>query len=282
MASDFRITMRRVDGMPVRVADGGGSASQRLVLTSPWPESLFAFERAWDRMAIAGHLLAIDLPGFGRSELREDLLTPEAMGAFLIRLLDAWDIEQPHLICPDIGTTAALFAAAKDPTRIRSLVVGCGAAAYPLEVSGVLRDLIRAPDIESFRAQDPRELVRASMSALGTAVPSQAAIEDYVESNGSGRFAEAARYVRTYPDQLPVLRDLLPGIFTPTLIIAGRDDQLVPPANAEYLDARLPNSRLEVLEAGHFVWEEAAEQYASLIAAWVNGGYLMPIANPAR
>jgi hypothetical protein len=36
----------------------------------------------------------------------------------------------------------------------------------------------------------------------------------------------------------------------------------------------LPNSRLDVLDTGHFVWEEAADQYASLIVEWVSGGYL--------
>jgi hypothetical protein len=34
--------------------------------------------------------------------------------------------------------------------------------------------------------------------------------------------------VRHYPEQNPVLRDLLPTIATPTQILAGRDDDLVP------------------------------------------------------
>ena len=48
----------------------------------------------------------------------------------------------------------------------------------------------------------------------------------------------------------------------------------MPLANAEYLHARLPNSRLDVLDTGHFVWEEAPGQYAAIVAAWVTGGYL--------
>ena len=48
----------------------------------------------------------------------------------------------------------------------------------------------------------------------------------------------------------------------------------MPLANAEYLHTRLPNSQLDVLDAGHFVWQEAADQYASIIASWVTGGYL--------
>jgi hypothetical protein len=56
-------------------------------------------------------------------------------------------------------------------------------------------------------------------------------------------------------------------ITTPVTIINGRHDPVVPLANAEFLDARLPNSRVEVIEAGHFIWEEAPAEYAAAIAA---------------
>jgi pimeloyl-ACP methyl ester carboxylesterase len=85
--------------------------------------------------------------------------------------------------------------------------------------------------------------------------------------------AESMRYVRTYPAELPVLRDLLPRIQTPVQIIAGRRDRAVPPANAEFLHQRLPRSRLDILDAGHFTWEDAASQYAALVTAWWNEGY---------
>jgi len=79
------------------------------------------------------------------------------------------------------------------------------------------------------------------------------------------------RYVRTYPDEVPELARRLPEIETPVLIIAGGRDRVVPAANAEFLSARLPHSRLVVIDAGHFVWEEAAGEYASTIADWVAG-----------
>ena len=49
---------------------------------------------------------------------------------------------------------------------------------------------------------------------------------------------------------------------------------MVPVANAEFLHARLPNNRLDVLDTGHLAWEEASGEYGAIIAAWVNGGYL--------
>jgi pimeloyl-ACP methyl ester carboxylesterase len=274
MSDERQVGYRTVDGLRIRYADSDGQASQQLVLTSPWPESLRAFDRMWPRLSGIARLLAIDLPGFGRSQRRAGLLSPRAMGEFLIRVLDEWDIRDPHLVCPDVGTPAALFSAAGHPGRIRSLVVGSAGAAYPLQVSGTLKDLIEAPDIAAFRGQDPGALVQGLLAPLGPAVPDGDVVADYVESNTGDRFAESARYVRSYPEQLPLLAGLLPQIFTPVQIITGARDPIVPAANAELLHARLPNSRLDVLDTGHLAWEEAPGEYAAIIAAWVNGGYL--------
>jgi pimeloyl-ACP methyl ester carboxylesterase len=274
MSSELKVGYRAVDGLQIRYADSDGSASQHLVLTSPWPESLRAFAPMWPRLSGTARLLAIDLPGFGRSERRTDLLSPMAMSAFLVQILKEWDIADPHLVCPGVGTPAALFAAARHPGRIRSLVVGGGATAYPLQVAGTLQELIDAPDAGAVRSQDPRALIAELMAVLGPAAPADDIIADYVESNKGGRFAEAARYVRSYPEELPLLAGLLPQIFTPVQIITGRNDPIVPVANAGFLHARLPNSRLDVLDAGHLAWEEASGEYGAIIAAWVNGGYL--------
>ena len=160
MSSELKVGHRAVDGLQIRYADSDRPASQHLVLTSPWPENLHAFDPIWPRLSGIARLLAIDLPGFGRSERRTDLLSPMAMSEFLIRILDEWDIPDPHLVCPDVGTPAALFAAARHPGRIRSLVIGGGATAYPLEVAGALKDLIEAPGIDAFRSQDPRHWSR--------------------------------------------------------------------------------------------------------------------------
>jgi pimeloyl-ACP methyl ester carboxylesterase len=86
------------------------------------------------------------------------------------------------------------------------------------------------------------------------------------------RFVESMRYVRSYPVELPVLADLLPQIQVPVQIIAGARDTVVPPVNADFLYQRLPHSRLDVVDAGHFAWEDAANEYAALIASWWDEG----------
>ena len=92
---------------------------------------------------------------------------------------------------------------------------------------------------------------------------------DYLTCYDGDRFVESMRYVRSYPEQLPTLAELLPQILTPVTIINGRNDRVVPVANAEFLDERLPHSRLVLIDAGHFVWEEAPAEYTSTILAWI-------------
>jgi pimeloyl-ACP methyl ester carboxylesterase len=263
---------RTIDGLSIRFSESEGGREDAILL-SPWPESLLAFEPTWARLAQHAHLVAVDLPGFGHSERRNDLLAPRPMGEFVIRVADTFGLESPHLVGPDIGTGASLFAAALYPDRLRSLVVGSGGAAIPLQLGGVLKDWVEAPDLEEYRRADPRQIVAGALTDIQRYKIPDPVREDYLSSYEGDRFVESMRYVRAYPTELPALRDLLPEIQTPVQIIAGSRDPAVPPVNAEFLDARLPNSKLDILDAGHFLWEDAADEFASLVTNWWDGGY---------
>jgi pimeloyl-ACP methyl ester carboxylesterase len=263
---------RTIDGLAIRFAESENRDGHALLL-SPWPESLFAFEPMWERLAVRTHLVAIDLPGFGHSQRRDGLLSPRAMGEFVIRVADAFGLDSPHVMGPDIGTGAALFAAALYPGRLRSLIVGSGGAAFPLQLGGVLKDWVEAPDLEAYRHVDPRQMVAGALTDIQRYALLDFVREDYLSSYDGDRFVESMRYVRSYPTDLAALRLLLPEIKTPVQIIGGGRDLVVPPANAEFLHERLPNSKLNFVDAGHFTWEDAADEYAALATSWWEGGY---------
>jgi len=273
LSSTMATQTRVVDGLEIRYAESEEARDRTILMLSPWPESLYAFESIWPQLSEHSHLVAIDLPGFGHSERRDQLLSPSAMGEFLIRLLDAWRLDSPHVVGPDVGTGAALFAAARHPSRFTSLIVGNGATAFPLQVAGALKDLIEAPNLDSLRELDSRAIVAGALDGIdGYELPVEVR-EDYLQSYAGDRFVESTRYVRSYPHDLPVLGELLADIQTPVQLVAGIRDALVPRGNVEYLHARLPNSKLDILDAGHFLWEESAKQYAAIITDWVTGGY---------
>jgi len=265
-------TFRTVDGVSIRFVESDRRDTDALLL-SPWPESVFAYEPTWARLAEKTHLVAIDLPGFGRSERRNALMTPRAMGEFIVRAADAFRLERPHVVGPDIGTSAALFAAAAHPDRFLSLVVGTGGAAVPLQLGDPLREWVLAPDLEPYRRIGGRAIVERVIQTLERYIVSDAAREDYLASFEGDRFAESIRYVQSYPTELEALRDVLLQIQTPVQIISGRRDAVVPLVNAEYLDQRLPHSQLHVIDAGHFIWEDAADEYAAVVSAWWTDGF---------
>jgi pimeloyl-ACP methyl ester carboxylesterase len=255
---------RRIDGLSIRYADTGGSHANTLLLTSPWPESLYAFAPMWATLSEEARLFAVDLPGFGASERRDDLLSPRAMGEFLARLVAEVALDRPHIVAPDVGTSAALFAAATYPERFASATVGTGGAAVPLELGEPLRSWVLDPDLDKYRRIDPHLIVETAMGTVAGGVADHVRA-DYLACYEGDRFVESMRYVRRYPEELPTLAELLPTITTPVTIINGRHDRVVPLANAEFLDERLPDSRLAIIDAGHFVWEEAPAEYASII-----------------
>jgi pimeloyl-ACP methyl ester carboxylesterase len=258
------VQFRTVDGVRIRYADTGDSREPTLLLTSPWPESIYAFAAMWPTLAANARLFAVDLPGFGASERRDDLLSPRAMGGFLAELIVEADLGRPHIIAPDVGTSAALFAAAAHPERFATVTVGTGGASVPLQLGEPLKSWVLDPDLDKYRTMDPHVVVTAAMETITGGVRDEI-FADYLACYEGDRFFKSMRYVRRYPEELPQLAELLPEIATPVTIINGVHDRVVPVANAEFLDARLPNSRMVLIDAGHFVWEEAPAEYASSI-----------------
>jgi pimeloyl-ACP methyl ester carboxylesterase len=255
---------RTVDGIGIRYADSNGSHQPTIMLTSPWPESLYAFAPLWSMLRGHARLFAVDLPGFGQSDRRDGLMSPRAMGRFLTRLITEADLGRPYIVAPDVGTAAALFAAAVHPEHVAGLVVGAGATAVPLQLGEPLATWVLDPDLDKYRSVDPHAVVNAAMDAHAGNVPDDIRA-DYLTSYEGDRFVESMRYVRRYPEELPLLADLLPTISTPVTVVGSTRDHVVPVANAEFLHERLPDSRLVVLDSGHFAWEENPAEYATTI-----------------
>jgi pimeloyl-ACP methyl ester carboxylesterase len=262
--STIETQYRDIDGLRIRYADSGHGRSEHALLFSPWPESLYAFHRMWPRLSGLAHLIAVDLPGFGHSEGRDSLMTPPEMGKFIVRVADEFGLESPHLVSPDVATSASLAAAADNLGRFRSIVVGSGGA-VATELGGVLNDWVVAPDLAPYRAIDPRVIVSGAVMNIEGYTPPTKIAEDYLFSYDGDRFVESMSYVRSYPEQLPILGRRLPTVTTPVQIIGGLWDWAVPPSNHRFLHRGLPNSKLDLIDAGHFTWEENPGAYADLV-----------------
>ena len=119
---------------------------------------------------------------------------------------------------------------------------------------------------------DPRVIVGVALDTIAGGIPDDIRADNLACYDGD-RFAESMHYVRRYPEELPALAGLLPQVTVPVTIINGRHDRVVPLANAEFLDLRLSTSRLVIIDAGHFLWEEAPAKYASTVLDSITGNW---------
>lgn len=261
------------DGLRIRYVASARPSAQSVMLLSPWPESIYAFIQMWPRLSEQFSLAAVDLPGFGQSDGRANLMSPRRMGEFIAQIADELGLGQPHAIGPDVGTGALLFAAVQHPRAFRSLIVGAGAATFPLHVDGALKAFIDAPSIDDFRGADPGAIIRGAISSIRNYDVPDAVRDDYVESYSGERFLDSIAYVRNYPADLADLSPLLGGISTPVQIIVGRDDPYGLAADGRLLHEQLPHSRLDVFDCGHNAWEEEPGRYSSVVSSWIKGGY---------
>ena len=268
----FDLAWRTIDGLNVRYATNG-SGAENVLLLSPWPESIFAFASVWEGLTRQFKVLAFDLPGFGRSEARPDLFAPQQMGEFIAKAIDAFELAPVHVVGLDVGAPSVLFAALARPDLFRSLVVGAGASTYPLIVDGVLKSMIEAEALPPLNAA---EVVGGFLASIhGYDVPPFVR-DDYLASYEGDRLTRSAALVRAYPKDLAALAPRLASIQVPVAIVVGRDDPYGLARDAAVLRERLPHARLDVLEAGHCVWEERAPEFESIVTQWVNGGFRLP------
>jgi pimeloyl-ACP methyl ester carboxylesterase len=263
---------KNIDGLQMRFAKNEKLDGDPILLLSPWPESIYAFLPTWETFSDLGPVVAVDLPAFGRSQSRPDVRAPEAMGEFVLQILLAFRLERPHVIAPDVGTPAVLFAAANHPGTFKSLVIGSGATDHA-DIGGILDELVNAPSLEPYRKLTGEEFVRGATDNMKKYKLPEYALEDYLASYAGARFFESVEFVRDYPKSLPRLAKRLAEVTVPCQITVGRQDPFVPVSNAEGLHKGLPKSKLDILECGHFAWEDGAAEYGRLASDWIKGGY---------
>jgi pimeloyl-ACP methyl ester carboxylesterase len=263
---------KTIDGLKIRFATNDKRNGDPILLLSPLPESILAFLPTWGMFSALGPVLAVDLPPFGRSETRADMRTPETVGKFVLRIMEALGLEQPHVIAPDIGTPACLFAAANHPGLFKSLVIGSGATDHT-DIIGILDQIVNAPSLEPFKDLTGEQFVRGAVADMKVYKLPEYVLQDYIASYAGQKFWDAMGFIRDYPHSLPRLAKRLPEITVPCQLIVGRHDPFVPVSNAEGLHRGLPKSKLDVIDCGHFVWEDASQVYGTLACDFIQGGY---------
>lgn len=206
-----------------------------LILLHGSPGSARNFEALGRRLGKSGRrCFAIDLPGFGRTtgDLASCSILAHARCAWAVA--DALGVERVHLAAWSMGGGVALHMADLQPERVASLSLIASIGVQRAEGSG------------SYLFEHAKYAVMGfGLIVLPELVPHFGAL---------GPYGRGLDFVRNFwdSDQRP-LEGIMRRLETPTLILHGRDDFLVPVWAAERSHELIGPSRLELSPAGHFL-----------------------------
>jgi pimeloyl-ACP methyl ester carboxylesterase len=195
--------------------------------------------------------IALDLPGHGRSSGVEGLRTVEDYTSFVAAFLDALKIDSAVVAGHSMGGAIAMELALHHPNRVQALVLIATAAKFDIPKERI--DIWHA--VTMGRASQP--FTNDGYS------PKTIAARPEIIREGWGEQIQTDPRVR-WGDLVACsqvdLRELINRIELPTLILAGADDAVTPPADSELLKSRIKGARLEVVaEAAHRLTTERAE-----------------------
>jgi 3-oxoadipate enol-lactonase len=210
-------------------------------------------------------VITYDNRGVGRSRARFYSYTTEAMADDALSVLDAAGVKRAHVYGFSLGGMVAQQLAVRYPARVRSLVLG---ATHPGGPRAVRPD---AEVIAFFRR-------RASMTAKDAARASvpfnygprcrrehKDRIAEDIQRRLAHPFPEQAYRAQMVAASLHNCYRRLKRVEAHTLVVHGRQDRVVPVANAEILAERIPQAELRILAgAGHLYSTEEPDVDAAI------------------
>ena len=264
-----------VSGMQVHVRDEGRRDDPvPLVLLHGTSASLHTWEGVMQELKKQRRVISLDLPGFGLTgPFPDGNYRMSHYVDFLATLLDRLNVERAVLIGNSFGGQLAWEMALAQPTRVERLVL-IDAAGYPRQSTSVPIGfkLAGIPGLAPLMTHIlPRRLVESSTRSVygdpDKVTPEL--VDRYYELTLREGNREA---LRERFKQVPAIdnTERIASIQTPTLIIWGGRDGLIPPLNARRFNRDIAASELVMFDdLGHVPQEEAPARVAAAIRAFL-------------
>ncbi|HLJ30420.1 MAG TPA: alpha/beta hydrolase [Candidatus Angelobacter sp.] len=217
---------------------------------------------------------AVDLPGAGPSDDRGTDCSMSRQAERLFELIEQMRWQGLTVIGCSFGGAIAMLLAAADARasgRIQSLVLSAPVNPWSDFGQGRIRLLSTALGGYFLRAALPisqpfHRIALRRMYGDPTRLPPDA-LEGYRASIlRPGRAQNVLTALRNWQKDLESLRQIIPQLKIPTLLIWGTRDKAVDPRSAEALRRDLPNAQLKLITgAGHLPFEEVPEEFNRVV-----------------
>ncbi len=232
------------DGPPVLYLHGAGT---------------FWWIPAHDLLARRHHVYAPVHPGFGTSTGVEEIEDIEDLVFHYLDVMDALKLDRADVVGTSMGGWIAAELALRQPQRVNKLVL--------VDAAGIRLSDVPTPDLFLATVPETRELLFADPRGpiAMTAIPDTPPPPEKMVMMMKGREA-AARILWNPHVRYRKLKSRLDRIKTPTLVVWGAEDKLLPLAYGQAYQKGIPGARLVVIDkCGHLPHVEAPDRFANAV-----------------
>ena len=286
-------TSRYVDlpnGVRMHYREDGKADGPAIVLVHGFSASSHTWEPWVKQLGADYRLISLDLPGHGLTRAPADWKpSMEAYAAVLEDFARKQGLTKFVLVGQSMGGNVAWEYALARPERLDALVL-VASAGWPETPPGrgdeqpVLKAMAHPWGREALRDLDASRLLRKGLEAAfqDDDLVTEAMVARYVELNrGPGHRDIVVDLTLDFDERNFATPSRLAALKTPTLILHGQNDELVPVEHAQKFAAAIPGSRLVIYaNTGHMLNEERAMQSSKDLKAFLDA--LKPPPEPRR
>ncbi len=250
-----------IDGARVRVREEGRADAPPLILIHGFTHSLETWDAWAEALGNNYRVIRYDLLGHGLTgpDPRERY-APTERAAFVGAIMDALDLDHAAIAGNSLGGLAAWRFASDNPARVDALIL-ISSGAYPFNGAGDTPAEIPA-GMKTYLLTAPEAGVRASAGYIyadDTKITDKRIeiMRDMIRRKGNGAAMIRSLEKFTLPDPT----DALSLIETPTLILWGEGDIIIPISQGMQMQQAINDARLIAYPGvGHAAQEEAPDE----------------------
>ena len=266
------------------VYQAGRDHASNLVMIHGLGDEADTWRHIIDPLAEKHNILAVDLPGFGRSPLPDHKITPPFLLDCLKVLLEETGLERSILMGNSLGAILTHAFALKHPRFVEGLILVDGALLQDEPMGDFSLRLMQIPLLGEWLYKRLRKDPQAAFDSLRNVYHDLDCLpqsdRDFLFRRVNQRvWSEKQRkaYFSTLRNLTPWVKDYqtkfpkaLENLNTPTLVIRGEHDGLFSENSAKSVAQVQPNaSFLTVQEAGHLPHQEQPHAFLSIIDQWM-------------
>jgi pimeloyl-ACP methyl ester carboxylesterase len=204
--------------------------------------------------------VVFDNRGAGRTDKPDGPYSMKQMAQDLNGLLDALNIQRTALLGISMGGMIAQEFAIAHPEKLSCLVLGCttfgGSEAIPPS-----REVLNAIQAGSDADEKTRRLQEQAMFCADTIANRRDVIAAFTEARGRFPIPQSSLALQAAALRGHDTANRLQEVRTPTLVITGAEDRLIPPENSRLIAERIPGAIFNTLPGGHLFMVEYPDAF---------------------